>query len=158
MTLGPSPGPFDSWLALRGVRTLALRVDAACAGAARVATWLDQHSAVSRVWYPGLETHPSHEVATRMLSGGFGGMLSFEVAGGGPAAARLCRGLRMIPLMPSLADVATTISYPLTTSHRGLPPELLEMVGVTPGMVRLSVGIEDPDDVIEDLDQALAGL
>jgi cystathionine beta-lyase/cystathionine gamma-synthase len=155
MSIGSSPGPLDCWLALRGMRTLALRVEAVCAGAATVAERLAAHPAVSRVWYPGLLDHPSHEVAMRMLSGGFGGMLSFELAGGAAAVARFCRRLRLVPIMPSLADVATTISYPVATSHRGLDAAELEAAGVTPGMVRLSMGIEDPEDIMEDIEQAL---
>jgi cystathionine beta-lyase/cystathionine gamma-synthase len=157
ISYGPSPGPFDSWLALRGLRTLALRVESASRNAEVVAAWLSQHPAVARVYYPGLSGHPSHAVAARVLEGGFGGMLAFDLKRGGEAASRACRRMNLITIMPSLADVATTVSHPFSTSHRGLTEDELALAGVTPGMLRLSAGIEDPDDIVADLEQALAG-
>lgn len=154
---GPVPAPLDSWLALRGLRTLQLRLEAVSAGASRVAAWLESLKGVARVHYPGLASSPSHDIAKQVLNGGYGGMMSFVLGGGGPAAARTIRRLRLLTLMPSLADVSSTVSYPLTTSHRGLSDEDLAAVGVSPGMIRLSIGLEDPDDIIEDLDQALRG-
>jgi cystathionine beta-lyase/cystathionine gamma-synthase len=151
---GPTPAPLDCWLALRGLRTLALRVEAASANALRLATWLQAHERVARVDYPGLATAPDHDLASRLLSGGFGGMLSFHL-GSEAEAGTVLRRLRLIPIMPSLADVATTVSHPVSTSHRGLSDAALAAAGVTPGMIRVSCGIEDAEDLIEDLDQAL---
>ncbi|MHB8509869.1 MAG: trans-sulfuration enzyme family protein [Candidatus Dormibacteria bacterium] len=157
-TLGATPGPLDSWLALRGLRTLGLRVEAASANALCLAHWLSTHAAVESVNYPGLPTDPDHELATRQFRGGFGGMLSFTLRGGGQAAAALVRHLELIHFMPSLADVATTVSHPVSTSHRGVSPEALVAAGIGPGMIRMSVGIEDADDLIADLAQAFGRL
>ncbi|HEV3230886.1 MAG TPA: aminotransferase class I/II-fold pyridoxal phosphate-dependent enzyme [Candidatus Dormibacteraeota bacterium] len=154
-SFGPSPSPMDCWLALRGLRTLALRVEAASATALRLAGWLAEHPAVERVDYPGLASAPDHALAARLLVGGFGGMVAFHLRGGEGAARHALRRLRLIPVMPSLADVATTVSHPFSTSHRGLSEAQLDAAGVTPGMVRLSCGIEDAGDLQADLAQAL---
>jgi len=150
---GPTPAPFECWLVLRGIRTLALRVEAACRSAARVAEVLAEHPAIERVDYPGLGPDP---VAARILDGGFGGMLSITLGGGEVAVQRACSRLRLVSIMPSLADVATTVSYPAATSHRGLSAEAMERAGTSAGMLRLSIGIEDVDDILEDLLQALS--
>ena len=152
----PIPAPLDAWLTLRGIRTLALRVKRASDNALELATWLEAQPQVSRVWYPGLPSHPSHAVAKRALDGGFGGMLSFELAGGGDAAAAFARSLGLVTIMASLADVATTISYPIRTSHRGLSAEEHARLGITAGLLRMSVGIEDVEDIRADLATALA--
>jgi len=151
-TLGPTPAPFDCWLVLRGIRTMALRVEAACLSAARVAEALSGHPAVERVDYPGLGPDP---VAARVLDGGFGGMLSITLRGGEAAVGRACARMRLVNIMPSLADVATTVSYPAATSHRGLSAEALDRAGTSAGMLRLSIGVEDVDDILEDLLQAI---
>jgi cystathionine gamma-synthase len=156
--LGVAGGAFDAWLAGQGLATLALRVERACANALQVARHLEQHPAVARVHYPGLESHPQHALARRLYPHGQGGMLSFELAGGEAAARAFLAGLRLIELVPSLADVTTTVTYPLATSHRGLPPEALAAMGVRPGLVRLSIGIEAVEDVLADVDAALAGV
>ena len=149
---GSVAAPLDCWLVLRGIRTLGLRVDAACRSAERIAPFLAGHPAVERVDYPGLGPDP---VATRVLSGGFGGMLSFTLYGGEQAVMRACVKMRLITLMPSLAGVATTVSVPTSTSHRGMSPNDLVAAGTSVGMVRLSVGVEDVDDILADLELAL---
>ncbi len=153
-TFGLTGNPFDSWLALRGVSTLAVRTDRACASALEIARRLEGHRSVVRVHYPGLPGHPDHELAARVLTGGFGAVVSFDV-GGREEADRLIRSLRHIPYAPSLGDVSTTLSHPTTTSHRSQSPEQWARQGITPGLIRLSVGIESVDDLWSDLDQAL---
>ncbi|GAC1327843.1 MAG: aminotransferase class I/II-fold pyridoxal phosphate-dependent enzyme [Candidatus Dormibacteria bacterium] len=149
---GPTPAPFECWLVLRGIRTMALRVEAACRSAAKVAEVLSQHPAIERVDYPGLGPDP---VASRVLGGGFGGMLSITLRGGEVAVKGVCSKLQLVSIMPSLADVATTVSYPAATSHRGLSAEAMERAGTSAGMLRLSIGVEDVDDILEDLLRAL---
>jgi cystathionine beta-lyase/cystathionine gamma-synthase len=151
----PTPSPMDTWLALRGLRTLALRMEVASGNAAELAMWLAGRGEVSRVDYPGLPTHPTHEVASRVLDGGFGAMLSFTLRGGLAAARNFVEHLQLITLMPSFASVATTISHPASTSHRGLVEAELETRGISPGMLRMSAGIEDVADIRSDLEQAL---
>ena len=149
---GSVAAPLDCWLVLRGIRTLGLRVEAACRSAERIAPYLAEHPAVARVDYPGLGPDP---VAARVLDGGFGGMLSFTLHGGEQAVMRACSRMRLITLMPSLADVATTISVPTSTSHRGMSEDDLVAAGTSVGMMRLSVGVEDVDDILADLELAL---
>jgi methionine-gamma-lyase len=156
--LGVACGPFDAWLVGQGLATLALRVERASANALQIAEHLERHPAVARVNYPGLPSHPQHPLARRLYPAGYGGMLSFELAGGQSAARAVLAGLRLIDLVPGLADVATTVSYPVATSHRNVPAEGLAAMGVGPGLVRLSVGIEYADDILADLDAALAAV
>jgi cystathionine beta-lyase/cystathionine gamma-synthase len=153
--LGVTGGPFDAWLAAQGLATLALRLERSCQNAQQVAAYLEQHPAVVRVHYPGLESHPQHALAQRLYADGCGGMLGFELAGGEASARATLQRLQLIAFVPSLADVSTTISYPLATSHRGLPPDALAAMGVGPGLLRLSIGIEAVADLIADLEQAL---
>lgn len=153
-TFGLTGNPFDSWLALRGMATLAVRTERACANALELARRLETHSAVERVHYPGLASHPDHALATRTLPGGFGAIVSFDVGSRG-AADHLIRHLAHIPYAPSLGDVSTSLSHPTTTSHRAQTPEQWARQGITPGLIRLSVGIEAVDDLWADLDQAL---
>ncbi len=154
--LGGCQGVQDAWLALLGLPTLPLRMAAHTRTAHTVAEYLAAHSAVERVYYPGLPTHPGYEVAQRLYPDGCGGMLSFDLAGGETAARLVLDNLGEIAFAPSLADVATTVSYPYATSHRGLPDDTLRAMDVGKGMIRLSAGIEDPADVIADLDRALS--
>jgi cystathionine beta-lyase/cystathionine gamma-synthase len=156
--LGVACGPFDAWLVGQGLSTLALRVERSSANALRVAQHLEQHPAVAAVNYPGLPSHPQHALARRLYPAGYGGMLSFELAGSERAARAFLGGLQLIELVPSLADVATTVSYPVATSHRNVPPDQLAAMGVGPGLIRLSVGIEAVDDILADLDGALAAV
>ena len=153
-TFGLTGNPFESWLALRGVATLAFRSARACATALTLAERLAGHARVAAVHYPGLPHHPDHARAARLLTGGFGTIVTIDLGGRAEADAFI-RALRHIPFAPSLGDVATTLSHPATTSHRNQSPEQWARQGITPGLVRLSIGLEDPDDLWEDLGQAL---
>ncbi len=154
--LGLNLGPFDAWLVLRGVRTLALRMERHSANALAVARFLAARPEVRRVRYPGLPEHPQHGLAQKLFAGGFGGMVSFELRGGGPAVERFSRALSPIEFAPSFGDVTTTWSYPTRTSHRPLPADEQVALGITAGLVRLSVGVEDVEDLRETLAAALA--
>ncbi len=149
-------GPFDCWLVLRGTKTLALRMRQHNENAMTVAAWLSKHPKVRRVYYPGLPEHPQHELARRQMSG-FGGMLTFDV-GSLDAARRLLGGVRICSLGESLGGVETLISHPATMTHAYLSPEERAELGISDGLVRLSVGIEDVEDILADLDRALAAV
>ena len=153
-------GPFEAWLALRGCKTLSLRLARQCENAALVAEWLAAHPRVAKVHYPGLSCHPHHPLACRLFGDrGFGGMLSFEIAGVDRAAAfRFMEALDLCLPATTLGDIYTLILHPVTSSHRSLSPEERAQVGIGDGLVRLSVGIEDASDIISDLEQALAAL
>ncbi|MFD9733501.1 trans-sulfuration enzyme family protein [Umezawaea sp. NPDC059074] len=156
VSLGATLGPFDAWMALLGLKTLPLRMRAHTQGAVAVAAFLAAHPAVAHVHHPSLPGHPHATTAARLYPEGTGGMLSFELAGGRPAVDDLIRRLGpAIPLSPSLADVATTLVHPATTTHRSLPPDELALLGVTEGLIRLSVGVEDPADLVAELGAAL---
>jgi cystathionine gamma-synthase len=155
--LGACLGAMDAWLALLGLPTLPLRMPEHSRLGIDVARHLEAHPAVTRVYHPGLPSHPHHALYERLYPHGCGGMLSFELRGGGEAARSFLNGLKAIAFAPSLADVATTVSYPYATSHYGLPEAALQAVGVGPGMIRVSAGIEATVDVLAELDQALAG-
>jgi cystathionine gamma-synthase/methionine-gamma-lyase len=156
--VGSVLGPFEAWLALRGLKTLPLRARQQFANAARIAGWLQAHPRVARVNYPGLPSHPQHALAQRLFGDkGFGGMLSFEIAGATRAEVfRFMEALRLCQPATTLGDIYTLVLHPTTTSHRGLTPEERERVGIREGLVRLSAGIEDPEDILTDLMQALA--
>ncbi|MBF6600733.1 MAG: aminotransferase class I/II-fold pyridoxal phosphate-dependent enzyme [Dehalococcoidia bacterium] len=149
--------PLDAWLTLRGMKTLALRMERHTANALHVAGHLAGHPKVRRVYYAGLPSDPDHGCARRLLPRGAGGMLSFELADR-PAVGRFVAALSMVRFAASLADVATTVSHPATTSHRGLSADERAHRGIGDGLVRLSVGIEAPDDIVRDLDQGLAAV
>jgi cystathionine beta-lyase/cystathionine gamma-synthase len=153
-TFGQTGNPFESWLALRGMATLSLRGERAGATALELARRLESHPKIARVFYPGLPSHPDHALARSLFRNGFGAMVAFDV-GGRDRVDRLVRSLRHIPFAPSLGDVQTTLSHPFTTSHRGQDPALLERLGITPGLIRLSVGLENIEDLWEDLGRAL---
>ena len=153
--MGGCLGVMDAWLTLLGLPTLPLRMAAHTRTAQAVAEYLAAHPAVSAVYYPGLPGHPQHELARRLYPGGCGGMLSFDLRGGEPAARHLLSHLTLIAFAPSLADVTTTVSYPYATSHYGLPDDVLRELGVGKGLIRFSAGIEDPADVIADMERAL---
>ena len=152
---GTTLGPFEAWLALRGLRTLALRMRSHSFNSLRLAEALAGLEAVARVHHPLLEGSPSHGVATRLLPEGSGGMMAFDLAGGRPAVERMLGALDMVAFAASLGGVETTISYPVITSHRSLTPEERAGLGIGEGTVRVSVGIEDPADVVEDFRQAI---
>jgi len=151
-SLGAVPGPFDCWLVLRGIKTLAVRMDRHCANAERVVELLTAHPAVGRVLYPGLPGHPGHEVAAKQM-GGFGGMVSFTLRGGEPAALRVCERARVFTLAESLGGIESLIEHPGRMTHASAAGSMLE---VPPDLVRLSVGIETIDDLLADLTHALA--
>jgi cystathionine beta-lyase/cystathionine gamma-synthase len=152
---GAVPGPFDCWLALRGIKTLPLRMRAHDESGRRVAEWVERHPRVQQVYYPGLPSHPQHELACRQMSG-FGGMLSVELGEAG-FARRMVERTKVFALAESLGGVESLIGHPASMTHASVPPELRRKMGLTDSLVRLSVGIEDVEDLIEDLDQALAG-
>jgi len=151
---GGTMDPFSAFLLLRGMRTLAVRVEAQCRTAETVAHFLDKHPAVERVHYPGLESHPDHALAERQMSR-FGAMISFEVAGGEAAAVGFHDRLRLVSRAGSLGGVESLVSIPAKMSHRHLEPAERRSAGIEDGLVRLSVGLEAADDLIADLDQAL---
>jgi cystathionine beta-lyase/cystathionine gamma-synthase len=155
-TFGSPASPFDCWLTARGIKTLALRMERAAANAAAIAAYLAGcEDEIAAVHYPGLDTHPQHGRALSLLGNGFGAMIAFELRGGEAAASAFVRGLQRIRLAPSLADVSTTISHPSKTSHRGLSEAARQTAGIRPGLIRLSVGIEHPEDIIADLRSGL---
>ena len=155
---GSTLDPFAAWLIVRGIRTLPMRVERACENAMKVAAFLSDHERIAAVHYPGLPDHPQHGLASSILDGGFGNMVSYELDEGGDAASSFVRSLRTIPFSPSLGEARTTISHPAKTSHRSLSPDEQAAAGITGGLIRMSCGIESADDIIEDLDQALSSL
>ena len=152
--VGAVPGPFDCWLVLRGTKTLALRMRQHDQNGRRIAEWLARDKRVRAVYYPGLPSHPQHELACRQMSG-FGGMLSFET-GSLEKARRVLERTTIFALAESLGGVESLIGHPATMTHAAVPKAMRESMGLTDGLVRLSVGIEDADDLIADLEQALA--
>jgi cystathionine beta-lyase/cystathionine gamma-synthase len=152
---GGVPGPFDAYLTLRGLKTLAVRMERHCANARRLAAWLTEQPQIERVYYPGLPSHPGHEVAKRQMRD-FGGMISMRIKGGGEAVRRFLPRTRLFSLAESLGGVESLVCHPATMTHASIPAELRLARGVDDGLVRLSVGIEDADDLQEDLRQALA--
>jgi cystathionine gamma-lyase len=153
-TIGAVPSPFDCWLTLLGVKTLHLRMPRHSANAQRVAEYLERHPKVAKVTYPGLPSHPQYAIAKEQMSG-FSGMLSFELKGGIPAGKALMNHVKLCSLAESLGGVETMITHPATMTHVDVPAEQRHARGLTDGLVRLSVGIEDVDDILADLEQAL---
>ena len=150
---GATASPFDALNGLRGIRTLAVRTAHQSASAQRLAEWLEQHPAVSAVHYPGLASHPQHDLAKRQMRQ-FGTVLAFDLAGDREAARRLVDGVELVRPATSLGGPETLICHPQTTTHASLTPEEQTECGVTPGLIRLTVGLEDPDDLIADLTRA----
>jgi cystathionine beta-lyase/cystathionine gamma-synthase len=153
-SVGGVPGPFDCFLVLRGVKTLALRMREHERNARAVAVFLDEHPEVRRVYYPGLPSHPQHELAKRQMRG-FGGMVSFELVGGMEQARECATKTKIFSLAESLGGVESLISHPVTMTHGAIPKDVREARGISDGLLRLSVGIEAQADIIEDLQQAL---
>ena len=154
--LGAILGPNEAWLSLRGLKTLSLRMARQCDNALTVASWLADQPGVARVYYPGLPDHPQHALAGRLLNGRFGAMLAFDLRNGDRArVGRFMDALGLIAPAPTLGDLRTLTLYPAVASHRGLTPEERLAVGISDGLVRLSVGIEEPADLIEDLKHGL---
>jgi len=152
--LGTCASPFDCWLVLRGIETLPVRMKQHEENAATVADYLEGHSAVNRVFYPGLNSHPGYEIAKRQMKG-FGGMVSLTLKGGIEAVNRFLRRIKVFSLAESLGGVASLAELPATMSHASMPKEFREKAGITDDLIRLSVGLENIDDLIEDLRQAL---
>ena len=148
--------PFDSWLVMRGIKTLAVRMDRHEQNALRIAEWLARQPKVRKVLYPGLPSHPQHDLAKRQ-AGGFGGMISFDLGGYGEAKEFL-DNLSLCALAESLGGVETLISHPATMAHASVPPDERRRIGITDGLVRLSVGIEDVEDLIADLEKGLSAV
>lgn len=154
MVWGQAPDPFALWLLERGLKTLDVRVKRQNSSAQRVAEWAQSHAAIARVHYPGLPSHPDHALAKETLDG-FGGMMAIELAGGGDATARVLSRLRLITHAPSLGGVDSLVSEPRYTSHAAMTPDARAAIGIPDGFLRFSIGLEDPDDLIADLAQAL---
>jgi O-succinylhomoserine sulfhydrylase len=153
---GPSLSPFNAWVLLKGLETLALRVEKHAEGAMVVARHLEAHPRVTRVVHPFLESHPQHALARRQMLGG-GTVVTFEVAGGKEEAFAVMNALRLVDISNNLGDAKSLITHPATTTHRRLSPDARAAVGITDGTLRVSVGLEDPLDLVEDLDAALEG-
>ena len=153
--LGPALSPFNSFLFLQGLETLPLRIQRHSSNALAVARWLAQDSRVEWVSYPGLENHPEHKNAAKYLQGGFGGVLTFGVKGGHGVAKALIDRVKLFSLLANVGDAKSLIIHPASTTHEQLSPEQQRATGVTPELVRLSLGLEDVQDLIDDLDQAL---
>jgi cystathionine gamma-lyase len=152
---GPVPGPQDCFLTLRGIKTLHLRVQRACENAAKIAAFLVEHPSVDKVYYPGLSAHKNHAIAKSQMSG-FGGMVSFSLKKDTLAAAtKVLTGVHLFALAESLGGVESLIGHPASMTHASIPKEERLKTGVTDSLIRLSVGIEDVDDLIEDLKKAL---
>jgi cystathionine gamma-lyase len=151
---GGVPGPFDSWLVLRGLKTLAVRMDRHCANARILADWLAHQPAVSRVYFPGLPSHPGHELAKRQMRD-FGGMISVSIKGGKEAALKFMTRTKLFSLAESLGGVESLVCHPATMTHASIPADIRLARGIDDGLVRLSVGIEDVADLQADLQQAL---
>jgi cystathionine gamma-lyase len=152
---GAVPGPFDAYLTLRGAKTLALRMRQHERNALAVAQWLEAHPDVTRVYYPGLTSHPDHALALRQQRG-FGGVLSFRVRGGKQRAVAIAKGMRLFNLAVSLGGVESLVCCPAAMTHKTVPAERLAQLGITPDLLRLSVGLEDAGDLIADLAEGLA--
>ena len=152
--IGGTPGPFDSWLVLRGIKTLAVRMKKHEENAMKIAEFLEKHPKVKKINYPGLKSHPQHELAKKQMSG-FGGMISFEVNGDREATKKIVESTKLFALAESLGGVESLINHPFTMTHVGVPAEHKARLGIVENLIRLSVGIEDTNDLIEDLKKAL---
>ncbi len=153
--IGANCSPFEAWLAYNGLKTLALRMERHSANALALAQFLEKHPAVARVNYPGLASHPDAAIAQKQMRGGFGAMLSFELRQGFRAALDCVNRLRFCTLAPTLGDVDTLILHPASSSHLNVPRPLREQNGISDGLIRVSVGIENPADILADFEQAL---
>ena len=153
-SIGGVQGPFDSFLALRGLKTLHLRMKAHCENAQALAEWLERHSAIEKVLYPGLKSHPQHGLAKRQMDG-YGGMVSIYLKGGVEAAKRFCERTELFALAESLGGVESLVNHPAIMTHASVPVERREELGVTGNLVRLSVGVEDFPDLVGDIQSAL---
>ncbi len=153
--VGGIAGPFDSYMALRGVKTLAIRMQRHCESATQIAAWLEGHPAIERVFYPGLESHPQHALAKKQMRD-YGGMVSAVIKGGLEPTRRFLERCQLFALAESLGGVESLIEHPAIMTHASVPPEMRAELGIDDGLVRLSVGIEDVEDLVADLDAALS--
>jgi len=154
--LGAVPGPFDAFLTLRGIKTLALRMERHCANALAIAQFLERHPEVERVYYPGLASHPQHALAKAQMAGGFGGIVTAVLRGGLERARRTLERCRLFALAESLGGVESLIEHPGIMTHSSLPAATREALGISDGLIRLSVGVEDVQDLIAELRAALS--
>ena len=154
---GGSMSPFTAWIMLNGMATLDLRCRAMADAALVVARALDGHKALSRVVYPGLASHAQFDLVARQMGSG-GTLVTFDIAGGKDAAFRFMNALEIIKISNNLGDAKSIVTHPATTTHSRLPQEQKDLLGITPGLIRLSVGLEDADDLVGDLTQALAAI
>ena len=154
-SIGGIQGPFDSFLALRGLKTLALRMKAHCDNSLQIAKWLEKHPAIETTLYPGLESHPQHDLAMRQMNGQGGGIISIDLKGGLDAARKMLEGCQLFSLAESLGGVESLINHPAIMTHASVPEEKRSRLGISDSLVRLSVGVEDVDDLISELDQVL---
>ena len=152
---GGTMAPLEAWLSMRGLMTLEIRMDRHSRTALELTSWLEGHPKVERVHYPGLPSHPQHEVARRELARGFGGMAAFEVVGGVDAGQRFCDALKLAWVAASLGGIQTLVCHPASTTHRQLDPAARKAAGIADGLIRLSVGLEDLDDLRADFERAL---
>ncbi len=152
---GPTLSPFNAWVILKGLETLKLRMQAHSKSALEVARWLEKHPRVTRVYYPGLASHPQHELAMRQQATG-GGIVAFEVDGGRDAAWKVIDATQMISITANLGDAKSTITHPASTTHGRLAPEVREAAGITEGLVRIAVGLEAVEDITADLERGLS--
>ena len=152
--MGTCASPFDCWLVLRGIETLPLRMKQHESNAVAVAEFLSEHPAVQRVYFPGLASHPGHDIARQQMKG-FGGMVSFELKGGTEAAYDFLRNIKLFILAESLGGVTSLVAHPATMTHASMPEEHRKKAGISDGLVRLSIGLENINDIIEDIRQAL---
>lgn len=155
-SVGGVQGPFDSFLALRGLKTLPLRMKAHCANAMALAQWLERHPAVEKVIYPGLPSHPQHELASKQMAG-YGGIVSIVLKGGFEAAKRFCEKTELFTLAESLGGVESLVNHPAVMTHASIPVARREQLGISDALVRLSVGVEELGDLQVDLERALGG-
>jgi cystathionine gamma-lyase len=153
--MGTCAGPQDCFLVLRGIKTLAVRMEEHNRNALEIARWLSGHPKVAAVLHPGLETHPQHALARKQMRG-YGGTFSFRLKGGQDAAFRMLENVHLFTVAESLGGVESLIEQPVTMTHASVPAEVLERMGITPDLIRISVGIEDAEDLLADLDTALA--
>ena len=153
-SIGPSQSPFDSWLVLRGIKTLAVRMQAHQKNATELAKWLEKQSKIDRVIYPGLKSHPQHKIAKKQMSG-YGGMITFFLKGGLKEAKSFLKKVKIFSLAESLGGVESLIEHPAIMTHASVPKKVREQIGIYDTLIRISVGLEDIDDLKTDITQAL---
>ncbi len=154
---GPSLSPFNAWVLVKSLETLSLRVEKETAAAVEIGSRLGDHSQVRRVWHPGLESHPQYELAARQMKGG-GTVVTFEIEGGRDEAFRLLNALEIIDISNNLGDSKSLVTHPATTTHKRIGAEARQRIGITDGVVRVSIGLEAVDDLWEDLERGLAAV